>query len=100
MENTTGFWNTMVMERLTSLGALRASMPSIATDPPSGRSSMFTIRRSVVFPAPLGPMMAITSPSSTSRLTFRRICFSPADLHRPFTITLIAYPPAASSAPG
>ena len=68
--NGFGRWNTMPMRLRSSTTSRRGwymSTPSIARSPevvqPSTRSFMrFMQRRNVLFPQPLGPIMAVTFP--------------------------------------
>src|SRR5689334_17087137 len=59
------------MPRLTTAGFVRRSMrsPRKRTCPAVGRSAPTRQEKSVVFPAPFGPMMPKTSPSFTSKST-------------------------------
>ena len=50
--------------------------------PPSDFSKKFKQRSIVVFPLPLGPKMATTSPLFTSRSMLLSTCKSPKDLRR------------------
>src|SRR5262249_10080935 len=59
------------MRRRTCAGALRRSSPAIVASPPSGGSSVASIRRVVVFPAPLGPRKPKISARSTAKSTPR-----------------------------
>src|SRR5438128_878238 len=55
-------------------------------------------RRRVLFPEPLGPITATTSPEATSRLTLRRISCGPKDLCSPSTRSKGGAGPAEPSA--
>src|SRR6202034_2381032 len=57
--------------RRTCAGARRRSAPAIVASPPSGRISVVSMRRVVVFPAPLGPRKAKISPRRTAKSTPR-----------------------------
>src|SRR5688572_4444936 len=71
-ENTSGVWNTRATPAwLISCGARPTSdFPSKSTLPVSGARRPTKQLSSVDLPAPLGPMIACTLPSSTSRFTF------------------------------
>ena len=53
--------------------------------PASGRSSPRTMRRVVVFPAPLGPRKPVTEPGSTVKLRSETAWTGPNDLESPLT---------------
>ena len=55
--------------------------------PPSGVSSPFSERSTVVLPEPLGPMSTTTSPRRTSRSIERSTSLSPKDLRRPRAVS-------------
>src|SRR6185503_12733257 len=61
------------------------SCPATVAVPRVGRSSVATIFRSVVLPAPLGPSSAAASPAATSRLTPSRTRWAPKTRTRPTT---------------
>ena len=56
---------------------LAGSTPSVSTSPPLRSRNPSRISMVVVFPAPLGPSKAKTSPLSTSKETSRTACLSP-----------------------
>ena len=66
-------WKIMPTRRRSayrpSLSSVVMSSPSISTRPAEGRSSRFSVRISVLLPAPERPMMPKTSPAPISRLT-------------------------------
>src|SRR5690606_7687027 len=55
--------------RRTASGSAKASMPSTSTWPRSGRIRVESMRRVVVWPAPLGPSRPVMRPSSARKLT-------------------------------
>src|SRR5574337_77827 len=55
--------------RRTAIGSTAASMPSTSTCPESGFIRVYSIRRVVVLPAPLGPSSPVISPSQAAKLT-------------------------------
>src|SRR5262245_43113563 len=73
------------------------------TEPASGESSPVIRLNSVVFPAPLGPMMSRRSPGSTDRLTPAVTRRPPNDLSRSFTASAVIVGgdyPTALTCPG
>src|SRR5207249_858064 len=60
------------------------------TEPASGASSPVIRLKSVVLPAPLGPMMSRRSPGSTTRLTPEVTRSPPNDLSRPRTASALS----------
>ena len=52
------------------------SCPAIATSPLVGSSRVPAIVSNVLFPDPLGPITATSSPASTPRSTSRKACTS------------------------
>src|SRR6266850_7049538 len=67
------------------LGTRVMSRSKSAIEPPSGRSSPVTRLKSVVLPAPLGPMIRRRSPGSTARFTAAVTRSPPNDFSRPRT---------------
>src|SRR5882672_11567562 len=63
------------------------------TEPPSGRSSPVIRLKSVVLPAPLGPMMRRRSPGSTVRSTPDVTRSPPNDFVRLRTASALSVPP-------
>ena len=63
--------------RNSAASSARRSRPSNSMAPSLGRSSWFSVRSSVLLPAPLRPMMPKTSPSRISRLMSRNARTSP-----------------------
>src|SRR5262249_49982461 len=65
------FWNVRAMPRPTIryAGTFSRSWPSKTTEPPSGRYRRVMTLKSVVFPAPFGPMRPEIAPSSRSSET-------------------------------
>src|SRR5689334_19150890 len=57
--------------------------PSTRTSPADGRLSPARTRSSVLFPAPLGPATASTSPAASVRSTSRSTLSRPKDRRRP-----------------
>src|SRR5947207_220229 len=76
---------------------LSGSMPSTDTVPASRRRYPSRISTVVVFPAPLGPSKANTSPSATSKLIPLTASIGPYDFLR--SATLIAVTSAATPLP-
>src|SRR5215212_9737477 len=62
-------------------------MPSTRAEPSSGTRSVVRIRKSVVFPAPSGPMKPNSSPGSTVTLTRSSAVVAPKRLTTPSTTT-------------
>src|SRR5688572_23319803 len=73
------------MSRLSS-GKSRSERPPTWTVPAEGRVSPARIRRSVVFPAPLGPSMSWRDPGSTARSTPRRTRAAPKERSIPVAV--------------
>src|SRR5215469_15725895 len=71
------------------LGSPVMSRPKKAIEPPSARSSPMMRLKSVVLPAPLGPMMRRRSPGSTARSTAAVTRSPPKDLARPLTASAV-----------
>src|SRR5262245_27063384 len=69
--NSSTFWNVRAIPRLTTrCGAVRSSeLPSNSTSPPSGLYRRVMTLKTVVLPAPLGPISPTMPPSSTSNET-------------------------------
>src|SRR5579872_1780037 len=60
-------WPTYPIRSRTFCGSVRRSAPAIVAVPPVGSSSVESIRRVVVLPAPFGPRKPKISPAWTSR---------------------------------
>ena len=65
---------TYPIRRRTSSGLRRRSAPATVAVPAVGSSSVVSIRRVVVLPAPFGPRKPTISPASTVRSTPRTAC--------------------------
>src|SRR4030095_1419993 len=76
------------------LGTRVMSRSKSVTQPASGASSPVIRLKSVVFPAPLGPMMSRRSPGSTARLTPELTRSPPNDLLRPRTASALSDRPS------
>ena len=76
-----GFWWSMaILRRILNLTPVsRTSSPRIESLPFVGYSMRSRIRRSVLFPEPLGPIRPNISPDFTEKLIPSRIVFSPYD---------------------
>src|SRR5207237_574569 len=72
------------------LGTRVMSRSKSVTEPASGASSPVIRLKSVVLPAPLGPMMSRRSPGSTTRLTPEVTRSPPNDLSRPRTASALS----------
>src|SRR5271157_841333 len=83
-------WNERVMPFLhvRCAGSPVMSSPLKMTWPPSGESMPVMRLKSVVFPAPFGPMTATISPSATSRLAPFTALKPPNDLCRFLTCSI------------
>src|SRR5713226_6359307 len=80
--------------RQTSWGARPVmSRPSKRTAPASGRTCPVMRLKSVVLPAPFGPMIAVTWPAATDRLTPPTASKPPNDLRRSRTSSTASPPP-------
>jgi hypothetical protein len=77
-----GSWKTTPMRWRTSFWRVVGSSPSSSSVPLVGCSSVVSIRMVVVFPAPLGPRKANTSPRRTSNDTSSTAVKSPNCLTR------------------
>src|SRR5258705_335723 len=75
------------------LGTRVMSRSKRLTEPPSGRSSPVIRLKSVVLPAPLGPMMRRRSPGSTVRSTPDVTRSPPNDFVRLRTASALSVPP-------
>src|SRR5690606_25736612 len=62
----------------TAVGSFATSMPSTSIRPWSGFISVYSMRRVVVLPAPLGPSSPVISPSRASKPTPFTACTVPA----------------------
>src|SRR5512136_3010154 len=71
-------WGMKAAWRMSG-GRRVTSRPSMRMRPSSGSRSPATVRRSVVFPAPLGPRTTRYSPSRIVRSMSRRACLGPKD---------------------
>src|SRR2546422_8099361 len=76
------------------LGTRVMSRSKSAIAPRSGRSSPVMRLKSVVLPAPFGPMMRRRSPGSTARLTPEVTRSPPNDLSRSLTASAVTAPPS------
>src|SRR5438132_9075013 len=76
------------------LGTRVMSRSKSVTEPASGAGSPVIRLKSVVFPAPLGPMMSRRSPGSTTRLTPEVTRSPPNDLSRPRTASALSGGPS------
>ncbi len=72
-QSTLFLWGTYPTRRLWS----RYGFPKIETYPATGWTSPMIALISVVFPAPFGPMTAISTPAGTPMSTSHRTGFSP-----------------------
>ena len=64
-------WATYPIRRRTPAGSARRSQPATSASPAVGVSSVVSMRRVVVLPAPLGPRKPAISPRRTARSTPR-----------------------------
>ena len=82
------------------------SAPSSNTRPALGASSRFSNRSTLDFPAPLGPVIATTSPARSAKLASRTIVFPPTS-RRSFSarsngplFSVIAFSSVTADTPG
>src|SRR5438270_7006130 len=79
LANKPRFWKVRATPILTTAGGRRprSSLPSSLLDPRWGRYTPFRQLKIDVLPAPLGPMMAKSSPWSVVKLTLARAATPP-----------------------
>src|SRR5688572_24886167 len=78
--------------RLTASASVAVSWPSTSTRPSSGFISVYSMRKVVVLPAPLGPSRPVISPSRAAKLTPSTAFTTPArvlkDLCKSFALIM------------
>src|SRR5262245_26482876 len=72
--------------------------PCTSTRPASGRISPVMRLKSVVLPAPFGPMIALSRPAGRSKLMLSTATRPPNRRVRPFTLRAMPLPPSSTSA--
>ena len=68
------------MARRAASGSASTSIPSMRARPASGRSTVYSMRKVVDFPAPLGPSRPVIRPSAALKLTSRTAATLPKRL--------------------
>ena len=81
--STEASWPVRLIRPRTLSASRTMSCPSTRAEPPSGASSVASIRIVVVLPAPFGPRTPYTEPLRTDRSTPSTACVSPNDFVRP-----------------
>src|SRR6185369_11703442 len=100
--NSSMFWKVRAMPSRTTRcrGRRVMSRPWKTTFPDAGSNTRVITFSTDVLPAPFGPMMANTSPSSTSKDSSRTACTPPKRSDRSFTSNTLTSVPSAWPAPG